>query len=72
MKLPSAKSIIRTYKKCGKIFDKKRIINRKIKCKKSDLSETENHSCISFSQEEKVDEKLVKEETMEKGQTGEI
>lgn len=40
MKLPSAKSIIRTYKKSGKIFDKKKIINRKIKSKKSDLTET--------------------------------
>jgi hypothetical protein len=46
MKLPSAKSIIRTYKKNGKIFDKKKIINRKIICKRSDLSETENHSCV--------------------------
>ncbi len=38
MKLPSAKSILRTYKKSGKIFDKKRIINRGIKTKKQDLS----------------------------------
>lgn len=46
MKLPSAKSIIRTFKKSGKIFDKKKIINRTIKAKKSDLSQTENHSCV--------------------------
>lgn len=46
MKLPSAKSIIRTYKKNGKIFDKKKIINRKIICKRNNLSETENHSCV--------------------------
>jgi len=38
MKLPSAKSIIRTFKKCGKIFDKKKVISRKLKCKKADLS----------------------------------
>lgn len=45
MKLPSAKSIIRTFKKSGKIFDKKKIINRKIKSKRGELSDTENHSC---------------------------
>lgn len=69
MKLPSAKSIIRTYKKLGKIFDKKKIINRKTSTKKTDLSQTENHSCILSSSEEKMDEKQVKQETIEKGQT---
>lgn len=67
MKLPSAKSIIRTYKKNGKIFDKKKIINRKIISKRSDLSETENHSCVQMSQGSKMEEKLVKEETISKG-----
>jgi hypothetical protein len=47
MKLPSAKSIIRTYKKCGKIFDKKKVINRKINSKRGELSETEHQSDIS-------------------------
>lgn len=63
MKLPSAKSIIRTYKKTGKIFDKKKIINRKSNCKKTDLSETDNQSFLVSESEEKV----VKEEILEKG-----
>lgn len=56
IKLPSAKSIIRTYKKLGKVFDKKKIINRKVRSKKSELSETENQL---FSEEFK--EKAVEE-----------
>lgn len=62
MKLPSAKSIIRTYKKSGKIFDKKKIINRKLIPKKNDLSDTENHSCGDDPIQEKIDSKIVKEE----------
>jgi hypothetical protein len=42
MKLPSAKSILRTYKKLGKIFDKKRVINRRPKDKKNELSYTDH------------------------------
>jgi CRISPR/Cas system-associated protein endoribonuclease Cas2 len=38
MKLPSAKSIIRTFKKSGKIFDKKKIISKKLNNKKNELS----------------------------------
>jgi CRISPR/Cas system-associated protein endoribonuclease Cas2 len=37
-KLPSAKSIIRTFKKSGKIFDKKKIISKKLNNKKAELS----------------------------------
>jgi hypothetical protein len=44
MKLSSAKSILRTYKKSGRIFDKKRIINRGIRTKKQDLFETEQNA----------------------------
>lgn len=67
MKLPSAKSIIRTYKKTGKVFDKKKIINRKSNCKKTDLSETDNQSHIMSESYEKVEEKIVKEEIIKKG-----
>jgi hypothetical protein len=35
MKLPSAKSIIRTFKKSGKIFNKKNVISRKLNSKKA-------------------------------------
>lgn len=38
MKLPSAKSIIRTFKKSGKIFEKKKIISKKLNKKKTELS----------------------------------
>jgi CRISPR/Cas system-associated protein endoribonuclease Cas2 len=38
MKLPSAKSIIRTFKKSGKIFDKKKIITKKLNNKKAEIS----------------------------------
>ena len=44
MKLPSAKSIIRTFKKSGKIFDKKKVISRKLNGKKAELSETDQQS----------------------------
>ncbi len=53
MKLPSAKSIIRTYKKSGKIFDKKKIISRKLRCKRTDLSETEHQSDVSLQTQDK-------------------
>ena len=42
MKLPSAKSILRTYKKSGRIFDKKKAINRGIRTKKPEQSETDH------------------------------
>jgi len=41
MKLPSAKSILRTYKKLGRIFDKKRVIKRGIRTKKQGTFEKE-------------------------------
>lgn len=37
MKLPSAKSIIRTFKKSGKIFDKKKIVPLRLRCRKIEL-----------------------------------
>ncbi len=47
MKLPSAKSIIRTFKKSGKIFDKKKVISRKLNGKRAELSDTDNQSELS-------------------------
>jgi hypothetical protein len=41
MKLPSAKSILRTYKKSGRVFDKKKVINRGIRPKKPQIPETD-------------------------------
>lgn len=67
MKLPSAKSIIRTFKKSGKIFDKKKVISKKPFSKKIELSETEHQSDNLSENLEKRDEKVVKEETLEKG-----
>lgn len=64
MKLPSAKSILRTYKKSGKIFDKKRIINRGIKTKKHDLSETDHHNSQELSKTDKI-EGIIKVEPLE-------
>jgi hypothetical protein len=61
MKLPSAKSIIRTFKKSGKVFDKKKVISRKLNNKKTELSETEHQSDSSSQSEEKIEEKVVKE-----------
>ena len=63
MKLPSAKSIIRTFKKSGKVFDKKILISRKINYKKADLSETDHQRGLSSQTEEKLEKKVVKEET---------
>jgi hypothetical protein len=63
MKLPSAKSIIRTFKKSGKVFDKKRYISRKLNNKKAEISETDHQSDLSSIIEEKKREKVVKEES---------
>lgn len=62
MKLPSAKSIIRTFKKSGKIFDKKKVISRKLNGKRVELSDTDHQSELSSQSYEKRQEKVVKEE----------
>ena len=51
MKLPSAKSILRTYKKSGKIFDKKNAINRRVKSAKITLIDTDHQTLFSDSKE---------------------
>lgn len=48
----------------GKIFDKKRVINRRTKSKKDVLSETENHS----APERGVEDMLKIEQKEEEGQ----
>lgn len=46
MKLPSAKSILRTSKKSGRVFDKKKVINRGIRPKKPQIAETNFEAII--------------------------
>ena len=64
MKLPSAKSILRTFKKSGKIFDKKKVYSRTLINKKTESSETDNQSEVLSISEEKREEKVVKEEPL--------
>lgn len=54
MKLPSAKSILRTYKKTGKVFDKKKVINRRPRGKKVIVLETDNQTSNSESKEKSI------------------
>jgi hypothetical protein len=47
MKVPSAKSIIRSFKKTGKIFDKKSAIDKRRGTKRGELSDTEQEVALS-------------------------
>ena len=69
MKLPSAKSIIRTFKKSGKVFDKKILISRKINYKKTDLSETDHQRGLSSQTEEKLEINKAFEKALKRRET---
>jgi hypothetical protein len=58
MKLPSAKSILRTYKKSGKVFDKKKAINRRVKAAKTNLTDTDHQTSNSESKEKSLSEAI--------------